>query len=129
MKKIAFITTNKMLAQSLAAIMKDTPNLEFEPFSLLNPHQAILDAEILKIDTAVVDIQGIDGASKETETILSFFKTLRQTIPKCRLMLIVPQDNKEGRKTAIKAMKNKLIDDFVFYDTSLDYLFAKLIAL
>jgi len=30
---------------------------------------------------------------------------------------------------AIDAIKNKTADDFVFYDTSLDYLFAKLAAM
>ena len=80
----------------------------------------------MKIDIAVVDV--IDGASDETETALSFCKIIRQAIPGCRLLLLVSQDDKLGRKMAINAMKNKDADDFVFYNTSLEYLFAKLAA-
>lgn len=126
MKKIGFITTNKVLAQSLAAAVKSNPKLGFDPFLLLNPHQASLDAEVLEIDVAVIDV--IDGASKKAEPILSFCEKLRVTLPACRLLLLVSQDDKSGQKMAIDAMKSKVADDFVFYDTSLEYLFAKLAA-
>ncbi|MDL2224595.1 hypothetical protein LJC20_00080 [Eubacteriales bacterium OttesenSCG-928-M02] len=123
MKRIGFITTNKMLAQSLAAATKNWPQLEFEPFLLLDPGQAILDAVVLKIDIAVVDV--IDGTAKETETTLSFCKKLKEAVADCRLLLLVSQDDEVGRNMAIGAIKSNLVDDFVFYDTSLAYLFAK----
>lgn len=126
MKRIGFITTNKVLAQSLAAAMKNNPDLGFEPFSLLNPHQASLDAEILKINVAVIDV--MENVSKETETVLLFCEELRKTVPACRLLLLVSQDDETSRKMAINAMKRKIVDDFVFYDTSLEYLYAKLAA-
>lgn len=55
-KKIGFITTNKVLAQSLAAAVRSNPDLRLEPFLLLNPHQATLDADLAGIDIAVVDV-------------------------------------------------------------------------
>jgi hypothetical protein len=85
-----------------------------------------LDAGVLRIDIAVVD--GMDVTSKETETALSICKKLRQTISGCRLFLLVSQDDKKGRKMAIGTIKSSAADDFVFYDTSLEYLFAKLAA-
>ncbi len=127
MRKIGFITTNKVLAQSLAASMKHNPNLRLEPFLLLNFDQAILDAEVLGIDIAVVDV--IDGASKETKTVLAFCNNLRKTVVGCRLLLLVSQDDQKGRQMAIHAVKSNAADDFVFYDTSLEYLFAKVAAL
>lgn len=126
MKNIGLITTNKVLAQSLAAAIKSNADLRFEPFLLLNPHQASLDVEVLKIDAAVVDV--IEGASKETEMTLSFCKELRNAVPHCRLLLLVSQGDKAGQKMAIDAIRNQVADDFVFYDTSLAYLFAKLAA-
>ena len=122
MKKIGFITTNKVLAQSLADTIKNHPDWGFEPFLLLNPRQAALDAEVLKIDTAVVDA----ADSNETKRVC---ETLRQAVPGCRLLLLVPQDGKTGRKMAIQSIRSKAADDFVFYDASLDYLFAKLAAI
>ncbi len=91
---------------------------------LLNPYQAALDAELIKIDIAVVDV--IDVPSKESETALFLCKKLRQTLPDCRLLLLVSQNKKKGRKMAIDAIKSRAADDFVFYDSSLEYLFAKL---
>jgi len=120
-KKIGFITTNKVLAQSLAAAVKGRPDWENELHLLLNPHQAALDADVLQLDAAVIDVA--DGIPvEETE---AFCRALRKT-RNCRLLLLVP---KAARRMAIRAVKNKAADDFVFYDTSLEYLFTKLAAI
>ena len=127
MQKIGFVTKNKVLAQSLTSIIKSNPSLPFEPFMLLNLRQAAMDAEILEIDVAVIEM--IAGTSKETEKILKLCEELRQTVLDCRILLLVPQDNKEGRDTAMKAVNSRIVDDYVFFDSSLDYLLAKLLAL
>jgi len=118
MKRIGFVTTNKVLAQSLAATVKSRPAWGFEPFLLLDPGQAALDAQILRLDAAVVDVAdaALEGSCE----------TLRRVVPGCRLLLLVPRN---GRRYAIKAMQSKAADDFVFYDASLDYLLAKLAAI
>ena len=56
MKKVALITTNKILAQSLSVAMRNMEDLEFEFFMLLDANQALIDAEIFKIDVALIDI-------------------------------------------------------------------------
>lgn len=131
MKKIALITTNKILGQSLDSAMKSMPNLEFEFFLLLNPGQALLDAEVLEIDVALIDMGLIDvmGNNAKKETILSFCERLHDNIPNGHLLLLVSQDDLENRKIAIEAKKKKMVDDYVFFDASLKYLFAKVQAL
>lgn len=126
MKKIGFITTSKVLAQSLAAAVSSNPALGLAPFLLLDAQQAPLDAEVLQIDVGVVDVIG--GTAGESKTALALCRRLRLVVPGCRLLLLVSQEGASGRQMAISAMKNKLADDFVFYDTSLGYLFAKLAA-
>ncbi|MGI6497369.1 MAG: hypothetical protein ACOX0U_00755 [Oscillospiraceae bacterium] len=126
MKKVGFITTNKVLAQSLAAAVRNHPDLRLEPFLLLNPRQITLDADLVKIDIAVIDV--MEAPPKEAETAGSICKKLRQTVPNCRLLLLVSQDNEKGCKMTIDAIKSGAADDFVFYDMSLEYLFAKLAA-
>jgi len=128
MKKIALITTNKILAQSLDAVMKSMPDLEFELILLLNSQQALLDAEILEIDVALIDmglIDVMDNNIEEKETALSLCERLHNSLPNCHLLLIVPQDDKGKRILATEAKQKKIIEDFVFYDSSLKYLFAK----
>ena len=120
MKKIGFITRNRVLAQSLASLIKDNLDLPFEPFVLQSYEQAAMDVGILKIDVAIIEM---------TTDVLPLCTGLRQTNPDCRIMLLVSQDNKEHCDFAMKAVNTKAVDDYVFLDTSLDYLLAKLLTL
>jgi hypothetical protein len=126
MKKVALITTNKILAQGLAAAMSGLRDCNFEFFMLLNPDQALIDAEIFEIDVALVD--AIDRGADEKETFPSFCELLHGILPDCHLLLLVSQDDLAQRELATEAKKNGIVDDFVFYDASLKYLFAKLSA-
>lgn len=129
MKKIALITTNKILGQSFDSAIKSTPDLEFDLILLLNPSQALLDAEVLEIDIALIDMSSIDVMDNsliEKEMDLSFCQSLNKNLPNCHLLLLVSQDDKINREIAIQSKKNKIVDDYVFYDASLKYLLAKL---
>ena len=46
--------------------------------------------------------------------------------PYCRLMLMCPEGQAEAVHRTIEAKRKGEIDDFVFYDASLDYLAASL---
>jgi len=126
MKNIGFISTSKVFAQSFAAIIKERADLEFKLFLLLNPRQALIDAEIMQIDVAVIDIT--DNASRNSENLTHFCEELRKNILGCHILLLVSQEDKADCKMAIDAVKNKIADDFVFYNASLEYLLAKLAA-
>lgn len=102
------------------------PDLEFEFFLLLNSHQALLDAEILGVDVALIDV--MDSGTEKEETPLLFCEGFHQRLPNCHLLLLVSQDDSTSRKMAAEAKQKKIIEDFVFSDASLKYLFAKLAA-
>jgi len=125
-KKIGLITKNKVLAQSLSLLIKNNLDLPFEPYILLSPGQAAVDAEIFGIDIAVIEMNA--EASEEAE-VTSLYKELRKTNPDRQILLLVPQDSKCSRDIAMTAVNSKAVDDYVFLDTSLDYLLAKLLAL
>lgn len=125
MKKIGLLT-NKVLAQSLSSVIRSKPDLALEPYALLNPEQALLDARIWQLDIAVVALER--KPEKGAEAIAAFCRALRDTLPQCRILLLVSQDDKAAHDMAIGVIKNRLADDYVFYDSSLDYLFAKLAA-
>lgn len=131
MKKVALITTNKILAQSFDSAIQCIENLDFELILLLNSRQALLDAEILEIDVALIDIgfvDAIDNGVAEKGTTLSFCERLHKRLPNCHILLLFSQDDSANRKMATEAKESKIIDDFVFYDASLKYLLAKLSA-
>lgn len=124
MKRIAFITTNKILGQSLALAIDSMPDFDFEFFLFLNPRQVLLDAEIFQIDIALIDV--IDNDVEEKETSLSICNKLKKRLANCDILFLVSQDDKLNRKMAKEAKEANIIDDFVFYDSSLKYLLAKL---
>ena len=127
MKNIGFITTNKVFAQSFAETMKKRPELEYNFLLFLNPRQVIIDAEIMKTDIVIIDV--VNENSAGSETFLYFCGELRKNIPGCQILLFVSQHDKLNCDKVVKAVKDKIADDFVFSDNSLEYLFAKLAAL
>lgn len=132
MKKIALITTNKILAESLDSAMKSMPNSTLELILLLNTNQALLDAEIYEIEVALIDMGTIDVMDKDgkkQDQSLSFCQRLNKSLPNCQILLLVSGDDLSNRKLVTEAKKKGIIHDFVFYDASLKYLLAKLTAL
>ena len=120
MKKIGFITKNKMLAQSFIAAAAADTSVDFELFPLLNFKQAVLDAEVLTIDLAVID------GNYEIGSALQLCGQLRTRNPGIRLLFIVSQQSRWDSEIAVAAKRVGRIDDFLFYDSSLGYLIAKL---
>ncbi len=127
MKKIGFITKNRILAQSLSYFIKNSPDLPFDVALLLNPSQVALDAEVMNIDIAVVEISA--ETERETMPVITLCEELRRAVPACRILLLVPKDDRSGRDTAITAVDMSAADDYIFLDESLDYLFTKLLSL
>ena len=127
MKKIAWITTNRVLAQSIAALVGQYQDLEFESYLLLNLRQAVLDAEVLGIDIAVVEMRG--GTQEYAQSVRELCESLRRTVPDCSILLLVQQDSREARDMAMQTVADRNADDYAFSDVSLDYLLAKLLSL
>lgn len=120
MKKVGFITRNKVLAQSFCAAAQAKQEASFQIFSMLDYRQAELDAQVLGIGVAIVD------GNQEIGTALQLCGQLRTSVPRCRILFIVGQQSRADMEIAVAAKKAGRIDDFLFYDSSLDYLIAKL---
>lgn len=132
MKRIAFITNNKILAQSLENTVRSAAIVQFEFFSLLDYHQALLDIEILEIDVALIDMELFnieDTKNVDEKSLFSLAEKIHEKAPHCRLLLLVSQKDQANRAIASQAKKKQLIDDFIFYDASLKYLLAKMTSL
>ena len=127
MKRIGFITKNRVLAQSLATLIKNNLDLPFEPYVFQKFEQAAIDVEVFEIDVAVVETIAEDPEG--SGAITSLCSELRKTSPNCQILLLVNQENRNSRDEAMKAINEKSADDYIFLDTSLDYLMAKLLTL
>lgn len=126
MKKVCLITSNKILAESLDATIKSMQDLSFDFFLFLNPKQAILDAEIFDVNVALIDV--IDSKGEDQDKTITFCKELHDKLPDCKILLLISPDDIESRIIATEIKKINIVDDFVFYDSSIKYLIAKLSA-
>ena len=124
MKTVLFISSNKMLGQGLSSAIQAKPELEVRWAGQLPYPQAIVGVEIYQADVMILDI--VDQA--ELEQAVGICRSLRREEPGVKILLLVRPEQAAVRKVAVEAKNTALADDFVFYDSSLTYLLAKLAA-
>ena len=124
MKNLAFVTRRKMVAQGLEAALTVHTYLKMNLLPLIPPSNALKDASVYQPDIIILDVSG----EMEQEDLFSLCRKIRQQLPCCKALLLVP-DTRSYRELSVQARKKNLIDDFIFYDNSMNYLLAKLAAL
>lgn len=127
MRNIGFITKNKVLAQSLAVRLRESPDLGYELFLLNKPGQVLLEAEMLKIDLSIIEVTA-ESHQGHVSTV-SLCEGLRRATSGCRIVLLITKADIVSRDVAVDAKKRGIVDDFVFTDESLQYLLANLSSL
>ena len=125
MKSVLFISSNKMLGQGLAAAIQAKAELDFLWIAQLNYPQAIVGADIFHADLVLLDI--VDQA--DIEQAVEICRGFRRDAQEVKILFLVRPEQALMRKVAVNTKNAGLIDDFVFYDSSLTYLLAKLEAL
>ena len=85
-----------------------------------------MDAAIRSHQVAGALLEVSEDGRQDIGFCLSLCARLRETAPGCRLMLMCPEGQAETIRLCIEAKRRGKIDDFVFYDVSLDYLIASL---
>ena len=125
MKTILFISTNKILGQGLSAAILAKPESGFKWAAQLNYSQAVVGADIFHADMVIVDV--VD--QMDMEYAADICQSLRENNRAVKILLLVRPDQPIVRRKSVDAQKAGLIDNFVFYDSSLTYLLAKLEAL
>ena len=120
LKTVLLIMRRASLAQGLMAKVQDAPGLQL----CYEPDYANADVAIRShLDTGALLEVAEDGA-QDIGFCLALCAWLREVTPHCRLMLMCPEGQAETVHRAIEAKRRGEIDDFVFYDVSLDYLAA-----
>ena len=54
---------------------------------------------------------------------------IKKSSPGCKIVLLCPENDRESVETCVEVKKRDEIDDFLFYDSSVEYLASKLEAL
>lgn len=125
MKTLLFISSNKMLGQGLSAAIQSKSELDFLWAAQLNYPQAIVGVDIFHADVVILDV--VDQV--DVELAVEICRSIRQNEQNIKILLLVRPEQAVVRKVAVDTKNAGLADDFVFYDSSLTYLLAKLEAL
>ena len=124
MKTVLFISSNKMLGQGLSASFQSKPELDFLWAAQLNYSQAVVGIDIFHVDVVILDI----ADQADMEQAVDICRSIRQNEQDIKILFLVRPEQAVVRKVAVEAKNAELADDFVFYDSSLTYLLAKLAA-
>ena len=124
-KTVMLVLCRKIIAEILAeAIQKRTA---LETFELCEYDRVKDMAALKKPKLALVEVPERHG-TPALDT-LAVCEEIKEASPDCKIILICPENDGESVKVSTQAVKDRKIDDFIFYDLSVDYLIAKLRAL
>ena len=122
LKTVVLIMQRASLAQGLMAKVRDNPGIQL----CYEPDYANADVAIRTHLAAGALLEVSEDGVYNISFCLALCAWLREVTPHCRLMLMCPEGQTEAVHRAVEAKRRGAIDDFVFYDASLDYLAASL---
>ena len=125
MRTIVLIMRRRPVAQGLMQKMIDDASLHL----LYEPDYAQADIAIRTHAASTALIEVSESGEYDTSHCLALCTWLRKETPGCKLLLMCPEQDKTGVAQAVEAKKDGCIDDFVFYDSSIDYLVSKLLSM
>ena len=125
MQRIALIMKRKPVVKSIMDRLAEESDTHVE-FGF-NYEEAVSVA--INMDATVVLVEVAESGYYTVEYCLMLCDLIRNQKSSCKVLLLCPEQDGESVKQSISAKANGRIDDFAFYETSTDYLIAKLISL
>ena len=122
MIKVLLMMYRKLMSDAVANSLGENP--EFKLFLEQNYQNAECAAMSYLPDIAVVEVP--ESKSHQIHDYLAICTAIRRASPRCKLMLMCPENSIESKQAAVEAMKSGVIDDFIYYNVSMDYLVSKL---
>ncbi|MDO4710366.1 MAG: hypothetical protein Q4A75_00195 [Peptostreptococcaceae bacterium] len=122
MQRILLGLHRKLLAQSIAETMREDARFVFyTEYCAKNIPLAIQNYDI---EIAVIEVpeSGSDPAGEKLELC----REIAKASPGCKLLLMCSEDSEQSKRAMVEAKQKGEIEDFVFYDSSLEYLITKL---
>ncbi len=122
-KRILLIMSRKILADALIA--QTGTDRSFELWADQNYASAVHTAVGYAPQVVVVEIPE-SGSWRSAERCLTICDSIRKELPGCKQVLLSSESDADSCSAAIRAKRENRIDDFLYYDTSVKYLFSKL---
>jgi DNA-binding NarL/FixJ family response regulator len=115
----------RVLAEHLIKTIELHPNIK--AFGVYNYNHAAMEAAVRSPDIALVEIPEREGfPALDT---LQVCGEIRKASPGCKIVILCPEHDKESVRTCVESKREGRIEDFLFYETSADFLAAKVASL
>ena len=125
MQTIALIMRRKAVAQGLMQTLQEQPDFHV----CFEPDYAGADVAIRSHGAKAALIEVAESGEYNVEHCLALCTWLRKETPSCKLILMCSEQDKCCISEVVAAKKDGRIDEFVFYDTSVEYLATKLMSM
>ena len=124
-KTVLLVLCRKVIAGLLVEAIESRTGLE--PVGIYEFKQAKNTALLQKPKIALIEIPERHGAPAQETLVVC--EEIKAASPGCKIILVCPENDQASVKACQDAVKSGKIQDFMFYDISVDYLVAKLEAL
>ena len=123
MQIILLAMLRQPVAQRLIVEMGADPDVR----AIYEPDYAQIpgDAVAFRANAALIEIA--ESGECDAGYCLSLCARLRRESPACRLMLLCPEQDEPSVSAVVEAARDRRIDDFFFYDSSIDFIATKLL--
>ncbi len=122
MQKVLLAMQRKILAQSLRSALQASG--KFEVYLEACNKNVLLAA--LKFGANIILIEIPESGVEPAKEKLNLCREIRKAIPESKLFMLCPEYSEESKNLVVDAKKHGEIEDFIFYDTSLEYFVKKL---
>ena len=125
MQTVALIMRRRAVAQTLMQALQEKSGFQV----CYEPDYAGADVAIRSRGAGVALIEVAESGEFDIVYCLGLCAWLRVETPACKLILMCSEQDKACIGQVVAAKKDGRIDEFVFYDTSEEYLATKLISM
>ena len=86
--------------------------------------QVVADAVAYHAGVALIEMA--ESGAHDAGYCLALCARLRKEAPACRLLLLCPEQDEPSVSAVVEAARDRRIDDFLFYEASIDFIASKL---
>ena len=122
---IMLIMNRKAIVQGLMDRLRNSPEIRL----IYEPDYHNAHVVIRSYDAKAALIEATESGHYDMAYCLALCERLRKQTPQCELLLMCSEQDEHSVKLVVNAKWEKQIDDFVFYDVTIDYLASKLISI
>ena len=122
---VMLVLCRRVIADLLIKSLERKGNVH--AFGIYDYKNAVMTAESRKPSVALIEIPERHGAPAQEMLIIS--EGIKEKSPGCKVVLLCPEQDKNSVNISVEAKKQGKVEDFLFYDSGVDYLVSKLEAL